>query len=60
MLHASNFVHTIEVRQGLMVSAIEEVAWRMGYINDEQLRELGRELQNNPYGEYLLNLLEER
>ena len=60
LLDASNFVQTIEERQGLKVAAIEEVAWRMGFIGDEQLRELGREMAKNPYGEYLLGLLEER
>ena len=61
LLDASNFVQTIEARQGLKVAAIEEVAWRMGYIGDEQLRALGREMEKNPYGQYLLDLLlEER
>ena len=60
LLDASNFVQTIEARQGLKVAAIEEVAWRMGFIDDDQLRRLGREMAKNPYGEYLLNLLEER
>jgi glucose-1-phosphate thymidylyltransferase len=60
LLDASNFVQTIEARQGLKVAAIEEVAWRMGFIDDEQLRALGREMEKNPYGQYLLNLLEER
>jgi len=60
LLDASNFVQTIEARQGLKVAAIEEVAWRMGFIGDGQLRELGREMEKNPYGQYLLGLLEER
>ena len=60
LLDASNFVQTIEARQGLKVAAIEEVAWRMGYIDAEQLRALGSEMAGNAYGKYLLGLLEER
>jgi glucose-1-phosphate thymidylyltransferase len=59
LLDASNFVQTIEARQGLKVAAIEEVAWRMGYIDAGQLRALGLEMKGNPYGKYLLDLLEE-
>jgi glucose-1-phosphate thymidylyltransferase len=59
LLDASNFVQTIEARQGLKVAAIEEVAWRMGYIDAAQLRALGREMAGNPYGKYLLDLLED-
>jgi glucose-1-phosphate thymidylyltransferase len=59
LLDASNFVQTIEARQGLKVAAIEEVAWRMGYIDAGQLRALGLEMAGNPYGKYLLDLLED-
>jgi glucose-1-phosphate thymidylyltransferase len=59
LLDASNFVRTVEERQGLKVSAIEEVAWRMGFIDDARLRALAGELAKNDYGRYLLGLLEE-
>jgi len=59
LLDASNFVRTVEERQGLKVAAIEEVAWRMGFIDDAQLRALAGELAKNDYGRYLLGLLEE-
>jgi glucose-1-phosphate thymidylyltransferase len=59
LLDASNFVRTVEERQGLKVAAIEEVAWRMGFIDDAQLRALAGELEKNDYGRYLLGLLEE-
>ncbi len=57
MVDAINFVKTIEDRQGLKIACIEEVAWRMNYIDDEQLRRLGEELSKSPYGEYILGLL---
>jgi glucose-1-phosphate thymidylyltransferase len=59
LLDASNFVRTVEERQGLKVAAIEEVAWRMGFIDDAQLRALAGELAQNDYGRYLLGLPEE-
>jgi glucose-1-phosphate thymidylyltransferase len=59
LLDASNFVRTVEERQGLKVAAIEEVAWRMGFIDDARLRALGTALEKNDYGRYLLGLLEE-
>ncbi len=59
LLEASTFIETIEKRQGLKVSCIEEVAYRMGYIDGKQLRELARPFKNNGYGRYLLKLLEE-
>jgi len=55
LLQASNFVETIEHRQGLKVSCIEEIAFRKGFIDAEQLRRLGS-AQNNSYGQYLLDL----
>ncbi len=57
LLEASNFISTIENRQGLKVSCPEEIAWRMGYINDEKLAELAHELAKNSYGQYLYRLL---
>jgi glucose-1-phosphate thymidylyltransferase len=59
MNDASNFVRAIEARQGTKVGAPEEVAWRMGFIDDAQLRKLGEALGKSGYGSYLLDLLEE-
>ena len=53
---AAEFVKVIEKRQGLKIGCIEEVAWRMGYINEAQLQDLGRGLAKSGYGEYLLRL----
>ncbi len=53
---ASEFVRVIEKRQGTKIGCIEEVAYRMGYINQEKLLELGSKLKKSGYGEYLLNL----
>ncbi len=54
---ASQFVQVIENRQGMMISNIEEIAYRMGFIDDKQLRKLAEPLLKSGYGEYLLNLL---
>ncbi|MFB8007977.1 glucose-1-phosphate thymidylyltransferase RfbA [Nocardia sp. NPDC056000] len=59
LLDASNYVHTIEQRQGLKVGAPEEVSWQQGYIDDEQLRTLAKPLLKSGYGRYLLGLLGE-
>jgi glucose-1-phosphate thymidylyltransferase len=56
LIQASNFIHTIEERQGLKVSCIEEIAFLKGYINKEQLLKLAEPLKKNQYGEYLINL----
>ncbi|MDR2937822.1 MAG: glucose-1-phosphate thymidylyltransferase RfbA [Prevotellaceae bacterium] len=56
LLEASNFVETIQNRQGFYVSCIEEIAWRNGWINSEQLHALGLLLDKTPYGQYLLEL----
>lgn len=58
LLDAGNFVRTIAARQGLMVSCPEEIAWRMGFIDDAQLAERGHASLKSGYGEYLLELLE--
>jgi glucose-1-phosphate thymidylyltransferase len=56
LMQASNFIHTIEERQGLKVSCIEEIAFLCGYINKEQLLKLAEPLKKNQYGEYLIKL----
>ncbi|MGM0620399.1 MAG: glucose-1-phosphate thymidylyltransferase RfbA [Bacteroidota bacterium] len=60
LLQASNFIATIEQRQGLKVSCIEEIAYKKGFINKEQLLELAQPLTKNQYGEYLLRLAEKQ
>ncbi|WP_457611644.1 glucose-1-phosphate thymidylyltransferase RfbA [Lutibacter sp.] len=59
LLEASNFIQTIEKRQGLKVACIEEIAFEKKYIDANQLRELAEPLKKNEYGQYLLNLLKE-
>lgn len=58
MLQASNFVQTVEKRQGLKIASPEEVAWRMGYISGEDLNALAQPLKKSGYGEYLVRILE--
>jgi len=58
MLQASNFVQTVEKRQGLKIASPEEVSWRMGYIDLTQLEELAKPLIKSGYGEYLMRILE--
>ena len=57
LLDAANYVRTIEQRQGLKIGVPEEVAWRMGFIDDEQLARLAEPLVRSGYGTYLLDLL---
>jgi glucose-1-phosphate thymidylyltransferase len=59
LLDASHFIATIEKRQGLKVACLEEIAYRRGYINSEQLEKLAQPLKKNGYGQYLLRLLRE-
>ncbi len=59
MLEAANFIATIEKRQNLKVASLEEIAYRMGYINKEELAELAQPLKKSDYGQYLLRLAEQ-
>ncbi len=60
LLQASNYIYTIEERQGLKVSCIEEIAFKRGYIDKEQLVRLAEPLSKNQYGQYLMNIAEEK
>jgi len=60
LLQASAFVQTVEQRQGLKIACIEEIAYRMGHIDAEQVLRLAEPLKKNDYGQYLLNLLKEK
>ena len=57
LMQAGQFIETIEKRQGLKVACLEEIAYRMKYINAEQVRKLAEPLKKNGYGQYLLNLI---
>jgi glucose-1-phosphate thymidylyltransferase len=57
LLEASNFVETIQKRQGFYISCIEEIAWRNGWIDDARLEKLGKSLEKTEYGQYLLSFL---
>jgi len=58
MMDAAQFVQVVEARQGYKIGCIEEVAWREGWIDDDQLRALAEPLRKSGYGDYLLGLLE--
>ncbi|MFY1631957.1 glucose-1-phosphate thymidylyltransferase RfbA [Solwaraspora sp. WMMB335] len=60
MMQAADFVRVIEERQGMKIGCVEEVAWRAGLIDDEQLRRLAEPLTKSGYGDYLLGLLAEQ
>lgn len=57
LLEASNFVKTIQTRQGIMIACLEEIAYNKGWIDDKQLLKLSKSLEKTSYGEYLLSLL---
>jgi glucose-1-phosphate thymidylyltransferase len=59
MLNASQFVQTVQERQGFYIACLEEIAWRRGWIDREKLRALGTELKMTDYGRYLLSLAED-
>lgn len=57
LLQAANFIQTLEQRQGLKIACIEEIAYRLGYIDDSQLRHLAEPMAKSSYGRYLLEIL---
>ncbi len=59
LLQASNFVQTVQDRQGMMISCPEEIAYRLGFIDANNLRSQARTMDNNQYGRYLMHLLED-
>ena len=59
MLHAANFVQTVQQRQGLMIACPEEIAWHLGFIDAEKVLELANPLKKNHYGRYLIDLVED-
>jgi glucose-1-phosphate thymidylyltransferase len=60
LIDAALFVRTIEARQGLKIACVEEIAYRMGYIDRAQLEKLARDLEKSGYGEYLFKIIEDR
>ncbi|RTY66240.1 glucose-1-phosphate thymidylyltransferase [Flavobacterium sp. GSP27] len=60
LMQAGQFVQVIEERQGLKVGCIEEIAWRQGFISEQQLKDLAEPLRKSGYGEYLLGLLKHK
>lgn len=60
LLRAASFVETIQARQGLKIACVEEIAYRMGYIDEAAVEKLAAPLKKNEYGEYLLDILKER
>lgn len=57
LLEAGQFIETVEKRQNMKIACIEEIAWRMGYINSEDLLKLAQPLKKNAYGQYLIRLV---
>jgi glucose-1-phosphate thymidylyltransferase len=60
LMQAGQFVQVIEERQGLKIGCIEEIAWRQGFISEQQLKELAEPLKKSGYGEYLIGLLKQK
>jgi len=60
LMQASQFVKVIEQRQGIKIACIEEIAWRKGFITTEQLKELAQPLLKSGYGQYLMNLINQK
>ena len=59
LLDAASFVRTIQARQGLKIACLEEIAYRMGYINAAKVEELAQPLLKNEYGQYLIRMIRE-
>jgi glucose-1-phosphate thymidylyltransferase len=59
LMQASNYIHAVEERQGLMVACLEEIAFRMGYITEAELTRLARGMESSAYGQYLFRVLEQ-
>jgi len=59
MLKAAEYIEAVQSRQGFYISCLEEIAWRRGFINKEQLREIGESLKMTDYGQYILSLINE-
>lgn len=59
LMDAANYIRVLEERQGLKIACLEEISFRMGYIDREQLQRLATTMENNNYGQYLFSLLEE-
>ena len=57
MLKAAEFVEAVQSRQGFYIACLEEIAWRRGYIDDKQLKSLGKDLKMTEYGKYILSLV---
>ena len=60
LLEASTFIETIERRQGLKIACVEEIAYRLGYVDAAQLERLAAPMRNNRYGQYLLSVLRDQ
>lgn len=60
LLKASEFVETVQARQGFYIACLEEIAWRLGFINDDKLEKRGNELKKTNYGQYLMSLVKEK
>lgn len=60
LLEASNYMHTIEKRQGLKIACIEEIAYMKGFINEQELLDLAEQMRNSSYGQYLFNILKDK
>ena len=60
LLEASQFVHTLEKRQGLKIACPEEISWRNGWIDTDQLKKIAKPLEKSGYGEYLLQLINQK
>jgi len=58
-MQASQFVQVIEQRQGIKIACIEEIAYRKGFINKEQVREIAQPLLKSGYGEYLISMIDQ-